>query len=304
MAGAAGARGVNEIEIDYCLAAPVSLRARFTVKGFTALLGRSGAGKTSLLRALAGLVPANGSPWQGVPPEQRPIGYLPQETLLFPHLSVQENTAYALKGAGRLAQARALLAELGLEELAARRPGQLSGGQAKRVALARALAHGARLLLLDEPSAGLDTLTRDATLDWLVETATARGIPVLAATHDHEIAARAEQLALLAEGRVIQHGPAREVFSAPASRAAAELLGFENIFARDGALWAVHAASIRPEPSGEAFSVLAVREMGMGLRLICGPEPCLTVDLPRGRAGDYPPGSAIRLSLMAAVRLR
>ena len=293
----------NSIEIDYTLAAPVALRAQFTVRGFTALLGRSGEGKTSLLRALAGLVPAQGAPWQGLAPERRPIGYLPQETRLFPHLPVLENTAYALKGAGRLDRARALLEELGLAELAARRPHQLSGGQAKRVALARALAHGAALLLLDEPSAGLDTLTRDATLDWLVDIAAARGIPVLAATHDHEIAARAAHLALLAQGRIIQHGPAREVFCAPASRAAAELLGYENIFTRAGALWAIHAASIRPEPPGEDFTVLAAREMGMGLRLTCGPEPRLTVDLPQGRAADYPPGSMIRLSLEAAVRL-
>ncbi len=294
---------MSAIEIDYTLPAPVALQARFTVRGFTALLGRSGAGKTSLLRALAGLLPAQGSPWQGLAPERRPVGYLPQDTLLFPHLSVLENTAYALKGARRLEQARVLLAELGLEELAARRPSQLSGGQAKRVALARALAHGAQLLLLDEPSAGLDTITRDATLDWLVETAAARGIPVLAATHDHDIAARAERLALLADGRIIQHGPARDVFAAPASRAAAELLGYENIFEREGALWAIHAAAIRPDPAGEAFTVRAAREMGTGLRLTCGAEPRLLVDLPQGRAGDYPPGATIRLSLAAAVRL-
>lgn len=291
------------VEIDYTLPAPVALRACFTVKGFTALLGRSGEGKTSLLRALAGLLPAQGSPWQGLAPERRPIGYLPQETRLFPHLSVLENTAYALRGRRRLEQAAALLAELGLEELAARRPHQLSGGQAKRVALARALAHGPELLLLDEPSAGLDMITRDATLDWLAETAAARGIPVLAATHDYEIAARAEHLALLAEGRVIQHGPARMLFSAPASRAAAELLGYENIFERDGGLWAIRAGAIRPGPSGAAFGVLSAREMGAGLRLVCGPEPRLIVDLPQGRAEDYPQGGEIRLGLAAAVRL-
>ncbi|MDE2239956.1 MAG: ATP-binding cassette domain-containing protein [Rhodospirillales bacterium] len=216
---------MNAVEIDYTLTTPVPLRACFTVSGFTALLGRSGEGKTSLLRALAGLLPASGSPWPGLPPEQRPIGYLPQETRLFPHLSVLENTAYALTGKTRLHAARALLAELGLEDLGARRPHQLSGGQAKRVALARALAHGPELLLLDEPSAGLDRQTRDETLDWLKQTAKARGIPVLAATHDYDIAAQADALALLAESRIIQHGPAAEVFAAPASRAAAELLG-------------------------------------------------------------------------------
>ena len=219
---------MNSFEIDYTLTAPLPLRACFTVSGFTALLGRSGEGKTSLLRALAGLLPATGTPWQGLAPEHRPIGYLPQETRLFPHLSVLENTAYALRGKTRLAQARALLAELGLEELVARQPHQLSGGQAKRVALARALAHGPDMLLLDEPSAGLDRQTRDETLDWLKQTANARGIPVLAATHDYDIAAEADTLALLAEGRIIQHGIAASVFAAPVSRAAAELLGLSR----------------------------------------------------------------------------
>lgn len=294
---------MNAIEIDYELRAPVPVRARFTVRGFTVLLGRSGAGKTSLLRALAGLLPAQGSPWQGLAPEQRPIGYLPQATLLFPHLKVLENIAYALRGARRLEQARALLAELGLAALAARRPHELSGGEAKRVALARALARRAELLLLDEPSAGLDTVTRDATLDWLVETAAARGIPVLAATHDHAVAACAGWLALLAEGQIIQHGPSREVFAAPASRAAAELLGYESIFERAGASWAIRAGVLRPDPAGESFTVLAAREMGGGLRLTCGPDPRLMLDLPQGRVQDYPPGSTLRLNMRGAVRL-
>jgi ABC-type Fe3+/spermidine/putrescine transport system ATPase subunit len=294
---------VNSIEIDYTLPAPVCMRACFTVRGFTTLLGRSGVGKTSLLRALAGLLPGQGTPWGGLAPERRPIGYLPQHTLLFPHLSVLENTAYALRRPERLTQARALLDGLGLAPLAARRPDELSGGQAKRVALARALAHGAKLLLLDEPSAGLDTMTRDATLDWLANIAATRGIPVLAATHDHDVAARADQVALLAEGRIIQHGPARAVFSAPASRVAAELLGYDNIFERGGALWAAHAGAIRLDPAGAYFRVRAVRETGTGLRLMCGPDPCLTVELPQGRAADYPPGAQIRLSLAGAVRL-
>ncbi|MGE4480496.1 ABC transporter ATP-binding protein [Acidocella sp.] len=303
MVGVAGAHGVKRIEIDYVLTVPVALRACFTVQGFTALLGRSGAGKTTLLRALAGLAPARGEPWQGLAPERRPIGYLPQQTLLFPHLNVLENTAYALKGRRRLEQAGTLLAELGLAALASRRADQLSGGQAKRIALARALAHGAELLLLDEPSVGLDSVTRDATLDWLVETATARGIPMLAATHDHEVATRAERLALLADGRIIQHGPAREVFSAPMGHAAATLLGYENIFERGDEVWAIRARDIRLDPAGERFSVLRVRELGTSLRLVCGPAPRLTVELPHGRAHDYPPGREIRLCLAAAARV-
>lgn len=299
---------MTPVVIDYRLTAPLPLHACFEVRGFTVLLGGSGVGKTSLLRALAGLLPAHGTPWASLPANARPIGYLPQETMLFPHLSVLENTAYALRGTARLARARALLAGLGLEALAARRPYQLSGGQAKRVALARALARGAALLLLDEPSAGLDTLTRDATLSWLIEMTAARGIPVLAATHDHDIAARADHVALLVEGEILQQGPARAVFSAPVNRAAAQLLGYETIFNRQGECWAVRAASITEREDGEVFSVHSAREIGTGLRLVCGPalsgpEASLVVHLPTGGVDDYPPGRLVRLDLSAAIRV-
>lgn len=233
------------MEIDYTLSRPLALQARFAVRGFTALLGRSGAGKTSLLRALAGLLPATGAPWAGLAPELRPIGYLPQETLLFPHLSALENTAYALRGGQREEQAMALLDELGLAELARRYPHELSGGQAKRVALARAIARSPALLLLDEPSNGLDALTRNATLGWLMEKTAARNIPVLAATHDYAVAARAQHLVLLADGKVIQQGATKEIFAAPASRDAAELLGYDIKQEADGTVWACNAPDRR-----------------------------------------------------------
>lgn len=289
--------------IDYTLHKPISVRACFEVHGFTVLLGRSGAGKTSLLRALAGLLPASGTPWNGLPPERRCVGYLPQEALLFPHLSVLDNTAYALRGPTRLEEAKNLLSALGLAALVDLKPAQLSGGQAKRVALARALARGVALLLLDEPSAGLDGLTRDEMLDWLLAAIAARKIPTLAATHDYQIAARADHLALLAEGRIIQSGPTRAVFAAPVSRAAASLLGYDNIFERSGADWAIHSSALSLDPDGEVFTVLDVQEAGLDLRLTCGPAPRLTITLPRGRKAAYPVGTQLRLDLRAAVRL-
>lgn len=289
--------------IDYSLHAPITLHARFEVQGLTVLLGRSGAGKTSLLRALTGLIPASGTPWGGLTPQARSIGYLPQEAMLFPHLSVLENTAYALRGPTRLAQARAFLAGLGLEGLAALKPAQLSGGQAKRVALARALARGVDLLLLDEPSAGLDVLTRDEMLTWLLSNTVARGIPVLAATHDHHIAARADRVALLADGRILQSGPAAAMFAAPVNRAAAALLGYDNIYELHGAHWVVQSTAILPADAGVPVTVLAARQTGLGLCLTCGPAPSLTVTLPKGNLEDYPVGSCLRLDLRAAVRL-
>lgn len=295
---------MRHVSIDYTLTAPVALQVCCDIEGFTVLLGRSGAGKTSLLRALAGSLSARGTPWATLPAEARPIGYLPQETLLFPHLSVLENAAYALRGSDRLARAHDLLAGLGLADLAARKPAQLSGGQAKRVALARALARGAELLLLDEPSAGLDTITRDSTLAWLMEMTAQRGIPVLAATHDHDIAARADRVALLANGMVIQQGAARAVFSAPASQAAAELLGYENIFTHHGQLWALRAHAIKLAATGTPCTVLTARDSGTGLRLTCGPAPALVVHLAHGRVEDYPPGKVIQLDLSAAIAIQ
>ncbi|HLQ61541.1 MAG TPA: ABC transporter ATP-binding protein, partial [Candidatus Acidoferrales bacterium] len=141
-----------------------------------ALLGPNGAGKTTLLKVLAGLQPLDAGrveldgavlddPEQGafVPPERRPVGFVFQDYLLFPHLSVLENVEFGLRSR-RLPEPRARALEwlrrVGLQELATARPAALSGGQAQRVGLARALATQPRLLLLDEPLAALDATTR------------------------------------------------------------------------------------------------------------------------------------------------
>jgi len=282
---------------DYRLNHPIQLQARFEIRGFTALLGRSGAGKTSLLKALAGLLPASGPPFAGLAPEARPIGYLPQNAALFPHLTVLENIAYPLRGAGRFATAAALLAELGLAELGPRPATSLSGGQAQRAALARALARNPKLLLLDEPSAALDAATRDATMNWLIETVTARAIPTLAATHDPEIAGRADWLALLSGGGIIREGTPRALFTDPQTAAAAELLGFENIFSHHGAKYAIRAAGVRITATGIPATITSVHHHGAGLRLICAmPEP-ITVHINTAPAPAYLPGASIFLTL-------
>jgi molybdate transport system ATP-binding protein len=284
------------------------LHAQFEVRGFTALLGRSGAGKTSLLRAIAGLLPAAGSPWAGLPAQRRPVGYLPQGAALFPHLTALGNAAYALRGKDRLARAQALLDGIGIGELATRPAGALSGGEAQRVALARALARGPEILLLDEPSAALDASTRDEVLSWLIETIDARRLPALAATHDSAVAAMAAWVVLLDSGRVIQQGTPRSVFDNPQTAAAARLLGYENIWDENGKGFAIRAAHVEIAETGRNAILRAVREQGTGLRLTCALPQTVTVLLPGGdpRAVEvgqtlflrFPPG---RLKIFGAA---
>jgi molybdate transport system ATP-binding protein len=283
------------LAVDYRLSTPIELRAKFEIHGFTALLGRSGAGKTSLLKALAGLLPASGAPWEGLAPEAREIGYLPQNAGLFPHLNVLENTAYPLRGANRFALAQTLLAELGLGDLATRGAASLSGGQTQRVALARALARGAKLLLLDEPSAALDAITRDSALAWLITTVTARQIPTLAATHDPAIAGLADWLVLLSAGRIIQQGTPRDVLNHPTSAAAAELLGFENIWTDPTGTNAIRAADITLAETGLPATVISAREHGANLRLECAAPHPIVFYVKAGDRAYFPPGAPLNL---------
>jgi molybdate transport system ATP-binding protein len=287
------------LKIHYRLTAPIELDVAFEVRGFTALLGRSGAGKTTLLKALAGLLPATGTPWSGLPPQARPIGYLPQGSALFPHLTALENAAFSLRGADRFAKAQALLDELGIGALATRRATELSGGEAQRVALARALARQPALLLLDEPSAALDGATRDAVLAQLIETVDAKKIPALAATHDPAIAGLADWLVLLADGKIIREGTPRDVFGDPQSGAAASLLGFQNFWEQDGVIRAIRATDILVSESGVPATVISCRAHGSDMRLECALPHRITVLVQDGDPSNYAPGQKIHLKFPA-----
>lgn len=211
---------------------PLELDAELDLEGFTVLLGRSGSGKTSVLKAVAGLLPGEDVLWGKRLPQQRPIGYLPQDYALFPHLRVWQNVAFALNGrrAARYQGAVELLARTGLVGVANRYPRALSGGQRQRVALARALARRPELLLLDEPTSALDAITRDGLLEELIQLIRAAGLPALATTHDPHVATLADRVALLADGRIVQQGAPGDVFTHPASLAAARLVGIRNLF--------------------------------------------------------------------------
>src|SRR6516162_6164862 len=220
------------MRIDYSIDRPVRLEVDFEVEGFTILLGQSGEGKTTLLRAVAGLLPARGEPFGGLLPQQRAVGYLPQGYALFPHLRAWENVAFGLpRSPQRCAQALDLLARVRLVDIAEHYPAALSGGQQQRVALARALARKPQLLLLDEPSSALDVATRDEIMAELISEMHEFGLPALAVSHDPHLAALADRVAVMSGRRIVQQGTPTEVLSRPGSPAVARLLGHRNMFA-------------------------------------------------------------------------
>ena len=206
-----------------------------------ALLGPNGAGKTTVVLALAGLIEGQGSielddvRIDGLPPERRPLGVAFQGGALFPHLSALANVAFPLRarGIGRReadGRASATLSRLAPDVRQHARPKTLSGGESQRVALARAIVHRPRLLLLDEPSSGLDVRGRAELRPVLIDTlATFPGVRVLV-THDPvEAMTLADRVVIIEEGRVTQQGTFEDVRRMPGSRYAAELAGV-NLF--------------------------------------------------------------------------
>ena len=202
-----------------------------------ALIGPNGAGKTTALRALAGLsegvtsLSVDGREVGGLPPHRRGVGWVPQSTALFAHLSALDNAAFALRSRGirrtpARQQGRQWLERLGVAELAQARVGTLSGGQAARVALARALAGAPALLLLDEPLAALDATTRDDVRHLLRSTLSGGPAAVLLVSHDPvDVIALADRVVVLDAGKVVQEGTPGEIAAAPRSAWVASLLG-------------------------------------------------------------------------------
>ncbi|MFC7218283.1 ABC transporter ATP-binding protein [Streptomyces polyrhachis] len=238
----------------------------------TALLGPSGCGKTTLLRVIAGFLPADAGtvtvggrvltgPGVHLPPERRQVGIVPQEGALFPHLSVARNVAFGLTGPGapgrgeRRARTEEMLELVGLAGYGARMPHELSGGQQQRIALARALAPRPALVLLDEPFNALDTALRAELRADVRAALRATGATALLVTHDQQEAlSTADLVAVVRGGRIAQCAAPQELYRSPADPWVAGFVGdavlLPAVAAEGSASTALGRVALRPGTGG------------------------------------------------------
>ena len=311
----------------------------------TCLLGPSGCGKSTLLRLAAGLeMLARGciriagavvsEPGRTLAPERRGVGLVFQDFALFPHLSVEDNVAFGLSGAGRRDRAQAMLARVGLADRGHSFPHMLSGGQQQRVALARALATRPRVMLLDEPFSSLDARLREALREDTLALLRESGAATLMVTHDpDEAMALADRIAVMQAGRLLQLGPPAEIYQRPADAFTAAFLGEVNelpgrvrggrvetvlgpVPAPGMAEGAAVSVMVRPEvlrlqPAGQgsAATLADARQIGeaLVLRLVCADGTAVRIRQVGGTAPAA--GSAVgigadpeRLMVFAAAR--
>lgn len=205
---------------------------------FLSLLGPSGCGKTTLMKSIAGILPAQGGSIRldgrditTLPIHRRGTVILFQDMRLFPHQSVAENVAFPLKMQGvpraeRLKKAEAFLEKVQLAGFGNRKPSELSGGQQQRVALARALAAQPKLLLLDEPFSALDENLREDMRSLVLQLRREFRMTVILVTHDREEAlSMSDRVALMFDGRITQIGTPQQVYNQPACRRVADYFG-------------------------------------------------------------------------------
>jgi iron(III) transport system ATP-binding protein len=280
-----------------------------------ALLGPSGSGKTTLLRAVAGLDhPDQGRISLGdqvfydsasgalVPAEKRNLGLVFQSYALWPHRTVQENVAYGLKlrHVPKEVIARKVdevLAQIGLEKLAARYPHQVSGGQQQRVALARALVYNPQLILLDEPLSNLDAKLREEARAWLRELILKMQLSALVVTHDqNEAMAMSDRILLLNNGVIEQQGTPEEMYGRPQTLFAADFMGSNNRI--EGRLAEVRAGAALL--AGEGWTLWGESRGGAKT---AGGNATAMIRLERVQLVDGPGENCVRLPLVTSMYL-
>ncbi|MBI3513538.1 MAG: ABC transporter ATP-binding protein [Proteobacteria bacterium] len=268
MADAAASLEVAEVEVHYG-SLRVLDRISLAVEGgqFVALLGASGCGKTTLLRAICGFVPVTGGriavggrDITGLPPDKRDMAMVFQSYALWPHMTVAQNIGYGLKlrGADRATIAlkiEQMLSMLRLGGLAGRRVTELSGGQRQRVALGRALVISPQILLLDEPLSNLDARIREDVRHEIRTLQRALGITTVHVTHDREEAmVMADRIVILDKGRIVQMGTPEEIYNRPNSPFVADFMGASNVV-RLAVRPANGGIAIEPGPNNGALAL-------------------------------------------------
>lgn len=295
------------LRVELRQAAPIPLDLAFECAAgeLLALVGPSGAGKTSVLRAIAGLLPVeqgridcgpdvwfDAATRVNLPPQARRIGMVFQNYALFPHLTALANVMEGTAGAKaqRKEAAQEWLRRVHLHGLERRLPRELSGGQQQRVALARALAGTPQALMLDEPFAALDRASRERLHEELAELHQQLHIPTLLVTHDlEEAAVLADRICILSRGRGMQIGIPAEVMQRPVNTEVARMVGLVNVFegrvlAHDEAMttvhWQGHRLRVRGQPAHNVGSRVYWAVPAAGV--------LLAADTARGHALDNP----------------
>ncbi|WP_165807004.1 sulfate/molybdate ABC transporter ATP-binding protein [Nocardioides currus] len=310
------------LHVDLTVPGRASVRLDAGPGTVVAVIGPNGAGKSSLVRALAGLVPADGTAVLDgtdllrLPARDREVGLVFQGQLLFPHLSALDNVAFGPRARGRArreadAAAQRLLDTFGVGHLGHRRPRELSGGQAQRVAIARALATEPRLLLLDEPFAGLDvTVAMALRIELAQHLADFDGVAILVTHEAIDALTLADQVLVLDGGTVAQRGTPQDVAARPATDHVARLVGvnlvrgaeeFTTFSPRD-----VTVSLRRPEGSARlrwSGSIASAQQHGDAVRLLVDSEPALLADVTPQAATELglAPGREVWLSVKATA---
>jgi len=307
-----------QVEVDQAHPLPLSGAFRCESGELLALVGPSGAGKTSMLRVLAGLmrpqrgrVQVDDEVWCDtaaglfVPPQQRHVGLVFQNYALMPHLSALDNVGLPLlhlPPKERRRQARRWLDHVRLSEAQQdRRPAGLSGGEQQRVAVARALAREPRVLLLDEPFSAVDQMNRQGLYRLLADLRRDMAIPIVLVTHDlHEAAMLADRLVVMDTGQVLQQGPPAAIHHAPRNARVADLVGLQNRFQgrwvgpSEQAGWGLLQWSAETAAATDAsrLPLLTVRDKGridsgQTVHWVLSSDAITLVDRPPQAAGEF-----------------